>query len=477
MLLVKIAYVRRTLERVENGATPLFLATLVLVFIQRAILADAQVDWDEELYYQIARGWTHGVTPYSGIFDHKPPMVYVVYMLTSWSNHLFVLRAFVAIALVLGAFWTFDALRRAGRISSRQLMFLVPALCCLLSRSSASGTNTELIYTPLVMLSFGSLLDGRTSLSAAFAAFALTIKYTALTEIFGLGLVYWVTAPDARCRSRSLVRWGALVILLSAVSYIAFYLYFRSKSVDLIDQIVFRNIEHARRSEEQPFSTDSGLREFLFITAATSIPVGCACFFRAKNRSLLIGALAWLLLSVGQACISRQYYSHYFYPTYLPLTLIWASLQLEEIFVVPLIIGLVVIESTNVQSNFYYLEEYLRASDEYRKVCSDINSGGYIVSPFMAGYRICGTLIVDKFVFPAFYFDEHFIQVSGSGGPRAFRTKLERGDITSVVLSIADQRKFQMFFDVPESSVRAVTDTMWRIPLTWGPKGGMASEL
>jgi 4-amino-4-deoxy-L-arabinose transferase-like glycosyltransferase len=44
-------------------------------------------NWDTGMYYTIGKGLAHGITPYSGLYENKPPMIFLLsaisYKLTS----------------------------------------------------------------------------------------------------------------------------------------------------------------------------------------------------------------------------------------------------------------------------------------------------------------------------------------------------------------------------------------------------------
>ncbi len=65
------------------ASSVLLCVALVLTYSARLLVVNNQTDWDEELYFLIARGWSHGQIPYRDIFDHKAPMVYLLDLIFS----------------------------------------------------------------------------------------------------------------------------------------------------------------------------------------------------------------------------------------------------------------------------------------------------------------------------------------------------------------------------------------------------------
>lgn len=452
----------RLLGRVAVAATPLFFVAMCLVILGRVLVSDTQVSWDEELYFQIARGWQHGLIPYRDLFDHKPPMVYAFYLLTAWSGHVAIVRLLVTALLMCGAWQLFTTLRTSGVIANSQLVFLVPALCYLLSRDAASGTNTELMYTPFVLLSFAALLKQRVYASAAYAAAAMAIKYTVLTDIAGLAFVYWILNPTRPDLRGSLIRWGFLALALTATVNGVFYVYFRMQGIDLISQVIAHNLAYASLGRRTlPFASDSGLRIFVEIAIVATFVVGLPCFFRIKNSRLFIGAVVWLLLSLAQGCLTGMYFAHYFWPAFVPLTLVWASLELAELSIAPLLLCLNAFQGIQVAHNYAWLRDYERAAAAYTQICGHLNSGGYIFTTFLAGYRVCNTSVsvLDKFMFPSFYVNPRFVTLSGSGGMTALLSKLQAGKLTGVVATQATVKKLAGPLAPPQSIVHIVSAT------------------
>lgn len=447
------------LRGLDVAVVSLSAVVVFLVVVQRLLVADAQIDVDEEVYFQIAHFWKQGGIPYREIFDHKAPMLYFFYVLTTFGGMLTV-RVIVTCLLIGSTAQMFCALVRRELIDWRQALLLGATLCYLLSVRLASGTNSELIYTPFEMLSFGLLLERRPYLSSICAAFAIAIKYTAIADILGIGIAYRVIASTPQER-QSIFAWGATLLVLSAVQFGAFYVYFRTKNVDLFQQIVYLNIMHASISQGNSLSPESVFKDFGAPAAIITATLLVVCRFKLKGPELFKGVLPWLALSLAQACITRQYYIHYFFPVFVPLTLIWGSFKLTEKAVSPLLICLLIMEGYQVFDHYTWFQRYRFAETRYRELCSVIDNRGYIITWFLAGYRICGTPAVDMFMFPPFYLDEHFVMLSGSGGMDTLRRKLETGSIKSVVATQNQWPKLSTQLGGKSSAVTIVPDETW----------------
>jgi hypothetical protein len=219
-------------------------------------------------------------------------------------------------------------------------------------------------------------------------------------------------------------------------------LYFRIEGVDLFDNLVLRNISHASLRRSSMFGKGSGLVSFLTVCLVPLICVALVSVLRVRNWRLLFGAGMWFLLSVAQGCLTGQYYFHYFIPAFVPLTLVLASFEVKEKLVIPILITAVGLEASQIHDNYCWRQEYEKTAAEYVPLCGAIRNRGYILTKFLAGYRICGASSLDRFAFPPFYLSQHFVTLSGSGGIEVLRQKLRRGEIGSVVMT---SEQFQLF--------------------------------
>lgn len=52
---------------------------------------------------------------------------------------------------------------------------------------------------------------------------------------------------------------------------------------------------------------------------------------------------------------------------------------------------------------------------------------------FISAYRICEAKKIDKFVFPPFYADSHFSNISTSGGLEKLKDKINSGEIKGII--------------------------------------------
>jgi hypothetical protein len=205
-----------------------FFVGLCCIFsvIPRIILIDTQVDWDEELYFQIGRNWSLEVLPYRDIFDHKPPIVYLIFKLFSIDGiSMAFVRATFLLILVSSSFRLWWVLR------DRLNMFFMPTFLLVLSAPGIAGTNTEILYIPFIMLFVSEFVAGHRILSALAAAIALNIKYTTGLDILGASLfLFFLKNEDWMALLKTLIAAGACAGFI----WLSFYLYFISFDINIL---------------------------------------------------------------------------------------------------------------------------------------------------------------------------------------------------------------------------------------------------
>ncbi|MEM7178494.1 MAG: hypothetical protein AAF503_12405, partial [Pseudomonadota bacterium] len=148
--------------------TLLGVLSVLAVLAARLLVAESQVDWDEELYFQIARHWRGDFLPYRDLFDHKQPFLYLyVKVLSGWGHSMSLLRILQAAILIVSILKLVSTLR--GQVDP----LLVPCLFGIVSLPPVLGVNAEIIYIPMTLNMLAFALNGRFWVAALFAALAV----------------------------------------------------------------------------------------------------------------------------------------------------------------------------------------------------------------------------------------------------------------------------------------------------------------
>jgi hypothetical protein len=419
--------------------TPLILTfSLFVVLVSRLIISDAQNDWDEELYFLVARGWQHMILPYDGIFDHKPPAVHLAYLLLSgWGAHFGLIRVATCAFLLIGSFVFVDALGRVNDSVRQQRLLFITAFFTYFAfgirKADGLSANTEMLYIPALLLASALLLRQKPLSAAIFAAIAMSIKYTCALDLFGITLLYWAVHGNSKEFSKNLTLWIVAATIATIMSYLVFYLYFKHYDIDLFQQIFWKNIQYGSSERRELFDRNTGL----FLAVRTLLPMyalGLWLNWRSKTRSTVIFILSiWFFLSMAQGMLTGKFYTHYFIPAVIPLiTLIALSNPKGRL------ISLLTL--LTFMCSLYVLKEalavrlnHIELANVFKPHCQKIREGAYVMDNFIASYRLCGAEKVDKFVHPPYYFGSDSITFSGAGGLAKLKEKVDSGRIPGII--------------------------------------------
>ena len=184
-------------------------------------------DRDEAAYATLAIGMRHGLVPYRDLFDHKPPLIYVVYWIAFLPGvDMLTPRLLAAAALGATALVVVGVARAFGL---RRLPALAAGFIFALSTSNVQGqldTNIEAFMVLPMTASLAALLRDENRLrwcvtAGCLSGLAVLFKTTAALPAGAL-VVYLVArrTPNVRGAAAFLVG-GLLPVALSALAFVA----------------------------------------------------------------------------------------------------------------------------------------------------------------------------------------------------------------------------------------------------------------
>jgi len=199
------------------------------------------IDWDESLYFLMAKGLLHGDSLYLKVWENKPPGIYLVFALSqlAFGSTVFAARIAACIAVAITA----SLLHRFGRdvLASGEIGFVAGMLYVAYSVSNVGlAANTEVFFTPLVVLGFYLLLSedagtGRGQRRGGWLSLAiglclgcsLQIKYVTVFDLAGMLILVlildWMRQrpgyPMGALRSASLILLGAALTFVPPAAW------------------------------------------------------------------------------------------------------------------------------------------------------------------------------------------------------------------------------------------------------------------
>src|SRR6266702_2463006 len=132
------------------------LVFVLLAFIIRgATFLLGSHDWDESLYVLGAESLLHGHLPYTQVWDHKPPGIFILFAaaIAVLREPVFAVRLLACVAVGVSSFCLWALLSSNSRQGSNLAGPVAGALYLLFSLGNGGGTaNTEIFYLALLLL-------------------------------------------------------------------------------------------------------------------------------------------------------------------------------------------------------------------------------------------------------------------------------------------------------------------------------------
>ena len=123
------------MKRVFPALLALLCATLALLIATSSSPLYAANFWtDTNIYFTIGRGMTRGLMPYRDLFDHKGPLLFMLYALGAAISDTSFIGVFILEALSLAAAvyagWRTVSLFGEGRLTLLSMPILAAVVCC-----------------------------------------------------------------------------------------------------------------------------------------------------------------------------------------------------------------------------------------------------------------------------------------------------------------------------------------------------------
>ena len=179
----------------------LLCAVLALLIASASSPLYAANFWtDTNIYFTIGRGMTQGLMPYRDLFDHKGPLLFMLYALGALISRtsfigVFALEA-MSLAAALYAGWRTVRLFGEGRLTLLSMPILAAVACCC-TAFTQGGSAEEFtlpalaagVYLTLAVMTQPEARTGRRMLGfGAAAGWVFLIKYTDIGLFVGLGV-------------------------------------------------------------------------------------------------------------------------------------------------------------------------------------------------------------------------------------------------------------------------------------------------
>jgi len=321
-----------------------------VLFLRAPSFGRSVVDWDESVYLLMAREWLRGSLPYTTLWDHKPPALYLLFVSGQWvfGQTIVSIRILTCLAVALSCYLIY----RFGRdiLYSTKTGILAAILYMAFSLKNVGETaHAELLFNPFVLLGFYLILRlfpktqvsrWRLILIGLVFGVAMQIKFSVLFDFIAAVMVYILVVVAWRKWFSFSTVWvhamemgvGFLMPLLVFVS-----LYAAAGQLEVFIHANFTaNIIYGQLI---PFSVQS-LVNALLVQVKTHILLWTALWLtpafllqsaRPPKRLdyRVVALLIWVLGSFMGVNIAKRFYPYYFLQMLSPLCLLAAHLVIN----------------------------------------------------------------------------------------------------------------------------------------------------
>lgn len=306
---------------------PVALAALIAILLRLPVLG-LPLERDEGAYGLIAASWLKGALPYRDLFDHKPPLIYFLYMpamsgtpgpvpLRIWQTCLFVLH--LPLLYMIG--------RRVYGHTAAILAMLIYAVVGSAFQLQGLIFNTEQALTLSALITLLILVRGADDdrvrwplLYGFFLGLISLIKPTAVPLLLLLLLLFRVPSPWTHLRNIV----AATLLMLAPWLPVAGYW----GSAGALPDLRFALLDYNRLYTQESTMrwTTAGIVDMLAPLAPLLVcaPGG---IITGEGVAGLRGRMAvtfWTLAFLGAGLIGLRPYIHYYYPALPGLALLAA---------------------------------------------------------------------------------------------------------------------------------------------------------
>jgi len=453
----------------------IFLVFLSLTcFVRSSSFFKSVIDWDESVYLIMADHLIQGETPYTVIWDNKPPGIYYLFALSQliFGKTIISIRIIACIAVALSSFLLY---RIVINFSDKSTFLGWAAGLLYMTASLNNGgiaANTEIFFTPFVIYAFYLLfnlihhkLTDQKFLCFIFIGFiigiALQIKYVVIFDFFALLLIiivalYHETNSDIKeLTKRMCIIIGnlSLGILIPAIIVVIYFLgtghfieYFDANFV--ANFINTTNVDLSLSRFITSFYYQIFPNFFLWLIFFISI------FFLSKDQKsgILVYFYIWITCVLCGLFVTKLFWIHYYLQLLPTLCLLSAFVfsqilrEFDELKFQKLkrVIMILIISTPLFYSSFFEVRESVKIvyfkyvknitywTDTPAKIADylkpRISENDYLYTadfqPIL--YYLLDVKIPTKYIFPPIIDDVNFSKIAGIDGVSELKSILAK---------------------------------------------------
>ncbi|MEI8232189.1 MAG: hypothetical protein WCG44_00420 [bacterium] len=315
----------------------IFLIILVLLLRLPSLIMPHYYG-DEEIYFVMGRAWSSGVPLYKAMFDHKPPLIYIM---AGIAPTMFAFRGLLTGLMVIHTilFWKLARLIWASsRPKLAYLSSLIFVLITTLPLFEGLTVNAELLMMIPVTAAAVILWNAKTTewekflIAGLLGGIGWLFKIPVAADMVAIGLFFFAFRKNTLKEGfHALLSWSFLAYFVAFVAPLALtfvYYYLKGTGPDYLATVLTVNLGYVSSWSTStytfnPFKSGLLVRGIGLGLFAVGLYLG-----RKKLDKSLVFAALWFGFSLFGSLLSARPYPHYLQEVAAP-----AALLLPFIFV------------------------------------------------------------------------------------------------------------------------------------------------
>ena len=401
---------RHALDRRKTWAVAATFAVLGgIIVLERLHTYAEPLDRDVGTYVVIAQAMRHGRELYTDLFEHRPPLVFVLYALAqalvgTGAPSVFLLSVVAALATGLALYAAAGADWLVGLWAAAFW-----ALICADLPLQANQPNTEVFMNVALAAAFACLLrvgpkaaDPRILAAGTCLAAAALLKQSVLPITACLALAHLAKPVPGSSRRAALVQAVAILAVTgAAIAVLLGYFAAAGRGKDALDALVVYNQSYAGSIISNIYEGIQPARLYPYVLGHTlplllvAAAAASRVLRRPSRRAVLLGA--WLFGTAISVALPGKFYPHY-YQLWLPplcLAAAWSARSLGRWLHRGPHAGNAVAAAAAVALAAYQWPEFRRPPDEWSRA----KYGDVFVQSRDLGTELAGMLGPDEALF------------------------------------------------------------------------------
>lgn len=357
----------KTLKKLHNWCNHyewvLFLIILVLVLRLPSLVMPHHYG-DEEIYYVMGRAWREGVPLYKAMFDHKPPLIY---MMAGIAPTMLAFRGLLAALMVLHTilFWKLAQLFwQKTRPFMAYVSSFIFVLVTTLPTFEGLTVNAELLMMIPVTAAILILWQTKQSEWKRFLVAGLLggigwlFKIPVAADMVAAGLYFFVfNKMSLKEGVRALFSWTFLAYVLAFVAPLLLtfgYYYLKGTGPDYLATVLTVNLGYVSSWSTSTYVFNP-FKSGLFVRAIVLIVFTLGLYIARKklDKSFVLAAL-WVGFALFGALLSARPYPHYLQELTAPFALLLPFVFVVENILSWIVIGVVAIAGILIQKQINF---------------------------------------------------------------------------------------------------------------------------